>query len=336
MYVVHRIVLLKQVIESIEQFVPEAKIGIVHQDTDTSSGADIVVGMLQSLLMHKNYSSSAYNGFGLVIIDEVHHICSSVFSDLLPMFSAKYRIGLTATPERTDGLGKILPLTVGPLYDYRKDDFKTITKTENQSRLVVMYKLNYDGTKLKDDFERCPLCLVPKGHRKMAARSVMAKRILFFQQRCAFVEKLLMNLYEDCNKGRAILVLCDRVKSVLDLFRKLCQRKQEAKNDSVAYYGKLDKSVLKNKRVIITTYQKSGEGLDIPWLDTLLVAAPRSIEQPLGRIEREFAEKQPLLVYDVWDDLDPFVNSGWQRTRVYKSHNFEVIIKTKKLLQKKI
>jgi superfamily II DNA or RNA helicase len=56
--------------------------------------------------------------FGLVIFDECHHLPSPSYAMAARMCLAPFRLGLTATPERTDG--KSADDTVGPLA-YRKD-----------------------------------------------------------------------------------------------------------------------------------------------------------------------------------------------------------------------
>jgi superfamily II DNA or RNA helicase len=60
------------------------------------------------------------NRFGLVIFDECHHLPSSVYRYAAEMAIAPYRLGLTATPERTDGGDQFLEQLVGP-FVYRKE-----------------------------------------------------------------------------------------------------------------------------------------------------------------------------------------------------------------------
>jgi superfamily II DNA or RNA helicase len=53
------------------------------------------------------------NRFGLVIFDEVHHLPSTGYSHIAEVFACPYRLGLTATYEREDGLHSELPRLVG-------------------------------------------------------------------------------------------------------------------------------------------------------------------------------------------------------------------------------
>src|SRR5919112_1029219 len=54
------------------------------------------------------------NPFGLVIYDECHHLPSGVYRHAAEMCIAPFRLGLTATPERTDGADTLLERLVGP------------------------------------------------------------------------------------------------------------------------------------------------------------------------------------------------------------------------------
>lgn len=58
--------------------------------------------------------------FGLVVFDEVHHLCAESYSQAARLCLAPYRLGLTATPERADGREALLDELVGPVV-YRKE-----------------------------------------------------------------------------------------------------------------------------------------------------------------------------------------------------------------------
>ncbi len=52
--------------------------------------------------------------FGLIIFDECHHLPGSVFRYAAEMAIAPFRLGLTATPERSDGADSMLEELIGP------------------------------------------------------------------------------------------------------------------------------------------------------------------------------------------------------------------------------
>ena len=46
--------------------------------------------------------------YGFVIVDECHHVAASAFFHVLNRIPARYWLGLTATPERRDGLEDLI------------------------------------------------------------------------------------------------------------------------------------------------------------------------------------------------------------------------------------
>lgn len=63
------------------------------------------------------------NRFSLIIFDEVHHLPSPGYSQIAELYAAPYRLGLTATYEREDGLHERLAALVGPkVYERRVSD----------------------------------------------------------------------------------------------------------------------------------------------------------------------------------------------------------------------
>lgn len=68
-------------------------------------------------------------GFGLIIFDEEHHLPGKCRREAAVLCTASRRLGLTATPERSDGLHRDLDFLVGPVcYDmpFREAEGKTL------------------------------------------------------------------------------------------------------------------------------------------------------------------------------------------------------------------
>ncbi|MCA9561330.1 MAG: DEAD/DEAH box helicase family protein, partial [Myxococcales bacterium] len=86
--------------------------------------APITVGVIQTLVRWEPARLDAFlGGFGLVILDEAHHVAASTFREVLGRCPARYRLGLTATPEREDGLTPLLGLYLGrPLEVVRHEE----------------------------------------------------------------------------------------------------------------------------------------------------------------------------------------------------------------------
>jgi superfamily II DNA or RNA helicase len=127
----------------------------------TSFGADVgVIGGGEFKLRPLTVTTydSAYihmenlgSKFGLVIFDECHHLPSEAYALAARLCLAPFRLGLSATPERTDGRDALLSELVGPLV-YRKD----IVELSGQ------YLADYDT-------ERITLSLSPEERAEYAA-----------------------------------------------------------------------------------------------------------------------------------------------------------------------
>jgi len=77
----------------------------------------ITVTTYDSAYLHMEHFGAR---FGMVVFDEVHHLPSPTYALAAKLCLAPFRLGLTATPERTDGLDAALTEIVGPLV-YRRD-----------------------------------------------------------------------------------------------------------------------------------------------------------------------------------------------------------------------
>ena len=122
---VHKNDLLSGWEQDIEQcFGGEVKTGLIQGKTKRISD-HITLAMVQTLSRWgESDLESLSDEFGLVIIDEAHHIGASSY-DLVSKFNAYYKLGLTATPERSDGLTPIMGFYLGDFafkYQHKKKD----------------------------------------------------------------------------------------------------------------------------------------------------------------------------------------------------------------------
>jgi superfamily II DNA or RNA helicase len=86
-----------------------------------------------------------------------------------------------------------------------------------------------------------------------------------------------------------------------------------------------DLDISATKQIILATYQMSSEGLNIPTLNTLILASPiGDIQQSVGRILREKKEnrKYTPLCIDIYDELSVVKSKGFRRLKYYKSNGY--------------
>jgi hypothetical protein len=301
MIIVHKEFLAVQWEERIEQFCPGATIGRVQRDTIEVGNFDFTIAMLQSL-SQKEYSFSDFESVGTVIIDEAHHICAQVFSQSMFKVCPRHIYGLSATPERKDGLTRVLNWFVG-------DVFFAVERKEQEHVEVIPV-----------DFD-CPLYKTMPPVNKAGKISLvqMITDLVECTDRNVVICDLLTSLLRTT---RHVLVLSDRRAHCIHL-------QQQFPDVSGLYMGGMKRADLEassKKKIIFATFSQAHEGLDIPSLDTVLLATPKSdIVQSIGRVMRETAGKQHNpRIYDMRDNWSVLFAMFVKRKRVYIKGGFKI------------
>ena len=318
--IVHKTFLQDQWIERIKQF-SDASIGTIRQKKTDVKGKDIIIGMLQSISMI-NYDPSIFDGIGLVVVDECHHVASKVFSRALFKINPKHTIGLSATPKRTDGLTKVIHWFLGD----------TIVRVERQGTNAVYVKaFMYNSSHLSFSEKKKMFQGVLKPDTVK-----MTSNICELESRNKFLGSLINALRL---KDRKILVISKRInhlkimKKMVDDFIKLDIKEGKCCDDeykTAFYVGGMPEYRLNDSAeadIIFATYDMASEGLDIDGLNTLVLATPKKdIVQTIGRIMRKPIEEgdvNPLIV-DVCDELSCFGTWSKQRLNYYKENKYSV------------
>ena len=303
--IVHKTFLLNQWIERIQQFT-NATFGIIQQNKIEVEDKDIVVGMLQSIAKDK-YDSDIFMDFGLIIFDEAHHAPSEYFSKALPIISCNLSLGLSATPKRADKMEKIL-------YWYLGDIAYTAPPNKNDNVMVRAY--NYD---VKDkNFKEARM------YNGEINRPKTLNRIVAIEQRNLFILDIIGEIMLE--PDRKVLILSDRIEH-LETMKTLIDG-MDIKYSCEYYIGgmkqkKLDEA--SEAQIILGSYGMASEGLDIPALNTLIMATPRrEVEQSIGRIIRKNDHTVQPLIIDIVDMLACFVKQGIYRRKLYKKLNYKI------------
>lgn len=304
--IVHKEFLLNQWVERINQYLPTARIGRIQGQIIDVEGKDIVIGMLQSLSM-KDYDDSVFASFGMVLIDEVHHIGSEVFSCALFKIVPKYTLGLSATMDRKDGTTFVFKMFLGEIV------YKIASKKQRnvQVRAIHYHSSDTAFNKMEYDFRGNP------------AYSTMISKLCDYAPRTEFIINVIKDMFEE-NGEQQIMVIAHN-KNVLTYIHDAIKEREIA---TVGYYiGGMKESALKlteSKQVVIATYAMAAEALDIKTLCTLIMVTPKTdIEQSVGRILRSDHD-QPVVV-DIVDSHDSFVKQWAKRKTFYRKENYEIV-----------
>jgi superfamily II DNA or RNA helicase len=294
MIIVHKEFLANQWAERIHQFCPGSTIGIVQQDR-LELDCDFVIAMIQTL-SQRPFPAKTFESVGLLIVDEAHHIGARVFSQSMFKMCTKWTLGLTATPDRKDGLGHILNWFMGPTY--------FVAKRESQS-----------GVEVRVVDVRHENLHVPLNKFGKVSLPELVTDLTTNEERNQSILGILTSL----EKTRNILVLSDR--------RSHCEWIASQLDETSLYMGGMKREQLEEAekaRIIVATFSQAHEGLDIPKLDTILLTTPHSdVRQAIGRILREApGKKHNPLIIDFVDRASVMVPMFYKRRSIYKTQGF--------------
>ena len=302
--VVHKDFLMTQWRDRIIEFLPDAKIGKIQQDTIDIEDKDIVLSMVQSLSM-KEYPEDTFESFGLAVFDECHHLGAEVFSRSMQKVSSKYMLGLSATPKRKDGLSKVFEWYMGDIV--YKDEKKNEDYAEVQLIECKFDELSYNKEELNFRKEPC----MPK----------MINNICGYKPRTELIIELTKKHQKE---GRYVLILSDR-REHLNLMYKMLEGYSRG-----FYVGGMKPDQLRESQeqdILLATFSMASEGMDIPKLNTVILASPKSdVEQSVGRIFRQKANVRKFhpLIVDIQDTFSMFKNQSNKRVILYHKLNFTI------------
>jgi superfamily II DNA or RNA helicase len=297
--------LLPQWMERIGQFYPNARVGILRSSRNDLKDPEvnIVVCVIQSLAK-RTYDQDVLDTVGTVIVDECHHVGARVFAQCMRQFRARHTLGLTATPDRKDGLRKYVEYLLGPVVVSCPTDF---TRVKVLRYIYKGARINAHAT-TKDHLQRC--LMVNDATRDF--------------ERTLFLLKVVLNIVKE--SPRRVLVLTERVQQVDD-FAKWFTQSGCTENVARLHAGVPREQVLEaaSTRVVVANYPMASEGLDIPHMDTILCLTPivGFIEQVVGRIVRIAEHKSVPLIIDVVDNVGLFAGMARTRNRWYKTVKVE-------------
>jgi superfamily II DNA or RNA helicase len=302
---VHTKDLLKQTCEAVRQWL-KIEPGIIGEG-DFHLGV-ITVATVQTLHARPEILEQAKGHFGLVLLDEAHHCPATTFTVVMQAFPAAYRYGLTATPERRDGLFPFLEAVIGPVrHEITNADLR-------RAAVLVVPRIEY----VKTDFS----CFCSEWTDIIGTLTEDEDRNALA---LAVIEKAL-------DEGRQVLALSERVAHARRLATMMESRRQGVSALAVGSLGKkareeaLGRMRSGEARVLFAT-KLADEGLDIPNLNALVLLTPcrdgARTTQRAGRILRAVPGKAQPVIYDLVDSRVGLLQSQ-ARTRFFECYRMLV------------
>ena len=310
---IHKDFLKNQWEERIKEYLPEARIGYIQGKTLDIHRKDIVLAMIQSLSdprKDKDYPANLFESFGLVIADECHHLAARQFCRSLAKYPFKYTLGLSATPDRADGLTRVFKHFLGDIV-YKDTEIKktaediALEHIPDSTVEIYIYKNNGNAKYSKEELN----------YKKKADIVKMKSNVANCKERTEFILSFLPRLILE---GRTILILSCR-RAHIDQIETMINDMKIPECTVGQYVGGMKQEHLDisaSKRIIVATYDMAEEAFDCKTLNTLIYATPhKNIKQAVGRILREEKKKRKLipLIIDVQEVFSTF--KGWNKLR---------------------
>lgn len=102
LFVAHREEILEQAERAFSRVFPDRSRGVLIADR-RQPNADLLFGSVQTLSRIEHLLSFDRRHFDYIVIDEFHHAAAPTYQRILGHFEPTFLLGLTATPDRTDG-----------------------------------------------------------------------------------------------------------------------------------------------------------------------------------------------------------------------------------------
>jgi superfamily II DNA or RNA helicase len=254
-----------------------------------------------------DFLKSISSTFGCVLVDEAHLFVPKKSREVIETFNSKFRYGFTATPKRTDEQSEAIFFLFGPIRVKRE-----LPSATPKVKLIPFYGeipileyakiIDYQSTNSERNNLICKLVLL------------------------------------EASRGRRVLVLTKRIGHFEEVYRLLRERNTDPPSQIFKLRSDEDnrhllqelRSNTKTFKVLLGTYSLLSTGVDIPSLDTLILAGDLKsevlTEQSGGRIRRLFEGKQEPLIIDMQDMGNKILAlQAKARLKFYKSANWQII-----------
>ena len=287
LFVVHRWNIAKKAMESFMKIFKDEKTYGLYGGQTKETNFDFIFSTNLTLSNPENLKRFAPDTFDYIIIDETHRAGASTYQKIINYFTPKFLLGMTASPERTDGYDIFELFNNNIAYEIR-------LKQAMEEDLIVPFHyfgvtdITVDGELLDDNTDFNNL-----------TKDERVNRIIQISKKYG------------CDDGTIRgLIFC----SLKDEANELSKKFNEKGLKSIALTGdhsederekaiqRLESDNLEEKLDFIFTVDIFNEGIDIPRINQIIMLRPTQSNiifiQQLGRGLRKFDNKEYLTVID--------------------------------------
>ena len=284
LFIVHREQILKKSLIDFQKvlgFNPSE--GHIYHSGDDLNGKKYIFATIQTLSREDNLKAFSKDFFDYILIDEVHKAGADSYKKVMDHFTPNFYLGMTATPERTDGQNIYEIFDYNIAYEIRLQD-----ALEND----MLCPFIYFGVK---DIEIDGQLIDEKSNISNLTSDERVKHIL---------NKI--DFYGVCNNQVRGLIFCSSKAEARELSKKLNQHGKRTialtGDDDINYREKVVKQLEDGKLEYILTVDIFNEGIDIPSVNQVVMLRNTQSSiifvQQLGRGLRKHKSKDYVTIID--------------------------------------
>jgi superfamily II DNA or RNA helicase len=285
LFIVHRLDILSQSREAFERIWPSVTFGYLTGEVkEHVRDSKVLFASKDSLRSPDILSKLPRDTFDYIIVDEVHHGQAPTYQSILKHFRAKFMLGLTATPDRTDRKD------IFELFDYNKVFEYTLSEAIENGFLVPY---TYYGLKDNIDYSR-----IRHNGQKYNVQDL--DRYLIIHQRN---KQILYEYIEKGKGGKGIGFCCsiNHADKMAAFFNSVGIPAVSITADTEEREKKI-KDFRESKYAVAFTVDLFNEGIDFPDVQVLMFLRPTESKkifiQQLGRGLRLCGGKNRVIVLD--------------------------------------
>ena len=282
LFIVHREQILKKSLIDFQKvlgFNPSE--GYIYHSGDDLTGKKYIFATIQTLSREENLKAFSKDFFDYILIDEVHKAGADSYKKVMDHFTPNFYLGMTATPERTDGQNIYEIFDYNIAYEIRLQD-----ALEND----MLCPFVYFGVK---DIEINGKLIDEKSNITNLTSDERVKHIL---------NKI--DFYGVCNNQVRGLIFCSSKAEARELSKKLNQHGKRTialtGDDDINYREKVVKQLEDGELEYILTVDIFNEGIDIPSVNQVVMLRNTQSSiifvQQLGRGLRKHKSKDYVTI----------------------------------------
>lgn len=296
----------------------KSDLGIIKADKFIL-GEHLTITTIQTLMkLPAEKRQRVLNHFGMLIQDEMHHAAARSY-DILQQFPARYKIGLTATLLRNDGLLPVLH------YQFGDVAFEHADHSGDDDILPVTVRVRQAPTQWTSGKKKVHIHEVRQAIAECEHYGAMLTR----------------DILREYGKAKSCVVFAHTKEHCDLIFHRLLEagvpghRMQIYNGDSKVKPEEMkERAESRQALITIATYAIATEGTNVKaWERGYLassVANEKDVIQSIGRCRRTMPGKKDCLIYDYrFDGVANCYRHGMLRDKVYHDYGFETVQPTR-------